>query len=147
MKITDDQGYLKPKEVESFYKLCPAPRPVNNEMTKSCPTPIVTPSSDCGSSLYLAMDRAPTAFSREDLHKTMEEFSCQPIKEEEKQCSRSESPSSRKPNKMQPVVEDKYQRELAEIIMDFKNNVHSLSQVRNLNFPKILQRFQKESRM
>ncbi|KAL1505425.1 hypothetical protein ABEB36_004997 [Hypothenemus hampei] len=125
----DEEGYLKPKEIEHLYKLCPAPRPVNPEMIRSCPTPIVTPSSECGSSLYLAMDRAATAFSREDLRKTEDTLVKNPKKE---RCHRSLSPNKNIQKQSLPLMEDKVQRELAEIIMDFKNNVHSLSQVEQL---------------
>ncbi|XP_066146794.1 phosphoinositide 3-kinase adapter protein 1 isoform X1 [Euwallacea fornicatus] len=118
----DTEGYLKPKEVETLYKLCPAPRPVNPELIRSCPTPIATPSSDCGSSLYLAMDRTAKAFSREDLHLIQNE----PVVNQKKEQT------SEKKAKEHHVVEDKFQRELAEIIMDFKNNVHSLPQVEKL---------------
>ncbi|XP_019758359.2 phosphoinositide 3-kinase adapter protein 1 isoform X2 [Dendroctonus ponderosae] len=126
----DEEGYLKPREIDNLYKLCPAPRPVNPEMMRSCPTPIVTPSSECGSSLYLAMDRTAIAFSREDLRKSENEPTS-PKKELDRQNHRSPSPNARK-RKANAIVEDKFQRELAEIITDFKNNVHSLAQVEKL---------------
>ncbi|XP_076257684.1 DBB domain-containing protein stumps isoform X2 [Rhynchophorus ferrugineus] len=129
----DEEGYLKPKEiVEQFYKMCPPPRPVNPELTRVSPTPI-TPSSECGSSLYLAMDRTAIALSREDLHKKPEEQERkkQPL---HRHHSRDPSPSHKKSDSKSQIefVEDKVQKELAEIIMDFKNNVHSLSQVEKL---------------
>lgn len=68
--------------------------------------------------------------SREDIHKISEEPNSQII-EHQAQIHRSASPNTRK-QKSPPVIEDKLQRELAEIITDFKNNVHSLAQVSNL---------------
>ncbi|CAG9772639.1 unnamed protein product [Ceutorhynchus assimilis] len=92
----DEEGYLKPKQIENMYnnmyKLCPAPRPVN---PGSFPSTSTTPSSDCGSSLYLAMDRSPIAFSREDLHKVSDEQISQK-KEQQKRTHRSPSPNTRK---------------------------------------------------
>ncbi|XP_030756776.1 phosphoinositide 3-kinase adapter protein 1 isoform X2 [Sitophilus oryzae] len=127
----DDEGYLKPNEiVEQFYKMCPPPRPVNPELTRISPTP-VTPSSECGSSLYLAMDRTAIALSREDLRKKTEDS--EPKKPPSTHHhSRDPSPKPKKNKPKIEFVEDKVQKELAEILMDFKNNVHSLAQVEKL---------------
>ncbi|XP_050293910.1 uncharacterized protein LOC126734365 isoform X2 [Anthonomus grandis grandis] len=124
----DPNGYMTPNEiVENVYKMCPAPRPVNPEMTSSYPTnrsPAVTPSSEASSPFYMATGRNPQAFSREDLRLDDLVAKADP----QKRNARSPSPNARTKH----VIEDKAQQELAEIINDFKNKVHSLSEVEKL---------------
>ncbi|XP_060526369.1 phosphoinositide 3-kinase adapter protein 1 [Cylas formicarius] len=125
----DEDGYLAPKSVvQEFYKMCPAPRPVVHR------SPLTTPSSEYGSNLYMAMStpgHAPTA-SADGVPST----SAVPISESREEPNKK-SDSAKKEHKSKhhkkiDVVEDKVQKELAEIINDFKNNVHSLPQVEKL---------------
>ncbi|KAJ8937371.1 hypothetical protein NQ314_011919 [Rhamnusium bicolor] len=125
----DEEGYLTPRNIQDFYKLCPAPRPVIIETTAI----IETPKSECSSPLggYMTMN-TPVPIPKEEptTHKHCP-FDAAP---EQKPIIETLEPvpKNTKLKKKMEVVEDKVQRELVEIINDFKNNVHSISQVETL---------------
>ncbi|XP_050293410.1 uncharacterized protein LOC126733955 isoform X2 [Anthonomus grandis grandis] len=123
----DSSGYMTPNEiVENVYKMCPAPRPVNPEISSSCPMALsaaVLPSSKASLSANLATGQNTQAFLREDLRLDDLVAKADP----QNRNTRSPSPNSRTKH----MIEDKTQ-ELAEIINDFKNKVHSLSEVEKL---------------
>ncbi|KAJ8940957.1 hypothetical protein NQ318_006808 [Aromia moschata] len=144
----DEEGYLTPKNIQDFYKICPAPRPVIQTETAF----VETPSSECTSPLggYMPMttpgnvtvktvvyqswsiSRIKRTFlsvnsPREELAKSVLLEAELPAVEHLEPV-----PKTSKPKKRAEVVEDKVQKELVEIISDFKNNVHSISQVEKL---------------
>ncbi|XP_018564271.1 phosphoinositide 3-kinase adapter protein 1 isoform X2 [Anoplophora glabripennis] len=124
----DDEGYLMPKNVQDFYKLCPAPRPVIPESNH-----IETPSSECASPLggYMAMN-TPVYIPKEEPKESSKKSTIddqEPIPPTE---NLEPVPKNHKHKKKIDVIEDKVQKELVEIINDFKNNVHSISQVEKL---------------
>ncbi|XP_064213950.1 phosphoinositide 3-kinase adapter protein 1 isoform X1 [Tribolium castaneum] len=105
----DEDSYITPKEIEELYKICPAPRPVFFGDSLN------SPSSECG---YMSMT-PPVKIIIE--HSEPAKSPTPSIK--------TDAPSSLPPNE---ITEDKVQKELLEIINDFKNNVHSISQVEKL---------------
>nr|CAH7728636.1 unnamed protein product [Callosobruchus chinensis] len=136
----DDDGYMVPKNCQEFYKMCPAPRPVES-------TPVITPSSDWSGTYqgYMAMNTPVPSTSKEDITVPVTVHSPPPFKFDDAKTSSKETlnpaplevelvpkHNSAKNKQKLESVEDKVQRELLEIINDFKNNVHSISQVEKL---------------
>lgn len=146
--IEDDDGYLVPKQVDEFYKLCPAPKPV----MLTLPSPSVSEPPN----LYLSMQQNTKLFQQSSsipntspLNASSEhhqKFQSEPSVRSASQNNLNAIPSTSKehPLKTTPIsivpststadgiVEDKSQRELLEIINDFKNNVHSIGQAEKL---------------
>ncbi|CAG9857713.1 unnamed protein product [Phyllotreta striolata] len=110
---TDDEGYMVPKTIQEFYKLCPAPKPVVT-------TP-VTP-KEWPSSLYIPM-HTPTGTDAIKPEETPPQ---------QRQITELIPKQTTKKPQDQLELEDKVQKELAEIINDFKNNIHSISQAERL---------------
>ncbi|XP_031337881.1 phosphoinositide 3-kinase adapter protein 1 [Photinus pyralis] len=117
----DEAGYLQPNEINGIYKTCPPPKPLNPQLL-ACPEhhPV---------NGYMAMNSTPakiTVNSRPDrqLQNLTLNLNDSPS------ASKDSSPSISQ--KSFEVYEDKVQKELVEIINDFKNNVHSISQVEKL---------------
>ncbi|XP_063912859.1 phosphoinositide 3-kinase adapter protein 1 isoform X2 [Zophobas morio] len=106
----DEDSYITPKAIEELYKICPPPRPVED---LSSPT---TPINEYG---YMAMN-PPVKLTVEKEPRTP---SPKPPKNP---TLKTEIPQ------INIVYEDKVQKELLEIINDFKNNVHSIAQVEKL---------------
>ncbi|XP_044761874.1 phosphoinositide 3-kinase adapter protein 1 isoform X2 [Coccinella septempunctata] len=134
--------YLVPKNHEDFYKLCPAPRPVNSKLSSPPNSPSTSSTSDLMSSSGYTPMHTPTI--RVHDHQTGEEVkssthvntlpktnsSKSKKHQNDKDCPVITKQASL-PNNFE-VHEDKVQKELLEIINDFKNNVHSISQVEKL---------------
>lgn len=134
--FASDPHYLSPKSINDCYKICPAPRPVVIPVTPS-PTTETPPSPLCG---YLAMNSTPQIKIDVQKEKKMPSSSSKTKCSQESinnTHSRAASPilqSGHKVNKTKnlPIYEDKFQKELLEIINDFKNNVHSIAQAEKL---------------
>ncbi|XP_049821513.1 phosphoinositide 3-kinase adapter protein 1 isoform X2 [Aethina tumida] len=118
----DEEGYLSPKVVEGFYQHPPtAARPVETP-------PTITIEDESTSSEYIKMDPlsnspSPKGVLNQNHHP-----------HEPPQLNKKETEPIKPPQipKTLDIVEDKVQKELAEIILDFKNNVHSIAQVEKL---------------
>lgn len=160
----DPNGYLTPRNMEEFYKLCPKPRPVLSfdhlNSIQACKSPSsnnLVPSSST-STLFSATPTSPL----NDLSPTQMGYMSMNNPKERTESTSSDSTSvvtkveihhsskdkdkdkeKDKPKKHQnktktptastnAILEDKVQKELAEIINDFKNNVHSIAQVEKL---------------
>lgn len=136
---------MKPKTFQDFYKACPAPRPVVPSSSGSIPT--TTPTCEWPSPLagYMTMTTPGKLFmlyilrSKYDLHLSV-------IVHAEVHDTGNTNASFEFTQKSKNILlydtpkiktsigieEDKVQKELIEIINDFKNNVHSISQVEKL---------------
>ncbi|KAK5649603.1 hypothetical protein RI129_000632 [Pyrocoelia pectoralis] len=120
----DEAGYLQPNEINNFYKVCPPPKPFNPLL--------LTPGSEQQPlSGYMAMNSTPskTAVNTHPDRK-VQNLSLNLNNSPSPSASKDSSPSISQKNF--EVCEDKVQKELVEIINDFKNNVHSISQVEKL---------------
>jgi phosphoinositide 3-kinase adaptor protein 1 len=110
----DDDCYVTPKTMEEFYKVCPPPRPLE--------------SPEGG---YMAMNppSEPHQSSTLAVKVIVERDTSAPPSPKPNKSGAPEASPSRTSN---DILEDKVQKELLEIINDFKNNVHSISQVEKL---------------
>ncbi|XP_045478573.1 phosphoinositide 3-kinase adapter protein 1 isoform X1 [Harmonia axyridis] len=134
--------YLVPRNHEDLYKLCPAPRPVNLKLSSSPNSPSTSSTGDLMSSSGYTPMHTPSIKVQEhqsgEEGKTTTHTNTLPktnSSKSKKHQSERDSPSITKqaslPNNF-TIHEDKVQKELLEIINDFKNNVHSISQVEKL---------------
>lgn len=118
----DEDGYLTPSDANA-YKICPPPRPVN---------PLY--STNVTSNGYMAMNNLSA--------KSVSPNNIESPKVEEKTIVQSnmtlniisENEITANPilPKSKDFYEDKYQRELMEILNDYKNHVHSITEVERL---------------
>lgn len=119
----DEDGYLAPND-SSAYKICPAPRPVN---------PLC--SNSANSNGYLAMNnlsaKSANAMKNEEKTNAKSQLTLN-ITINETENSSSSTASTPTQTKHKEFCEDKYQRELLEILNDYKNNVHSIAEVERL---------------
>ncbi|KAJ8984760.1 hypothetical protein NQ317_005025 [Molorchus minor] len=112
-KRYDEEGYLYPKNIQEFYKVCPPPRPVVQTETVYIETPATSLAQE-------EPQQRPLTPLEVDNTPVPECLDLEPV------------PKHTKQKKQTDMVEDKVQKELVEIISDFKNNVHSISQVEKL---------------
>ncbi|KAF2894493.1 hypothetical protein ILUMI_11693 [Ignelater luminosus] len=128
----DETGYLTPRQLDSTYKRCPTPKPFN----PNYPSPSYEPSPTAG---YMSMNSVPVKPNAEVTqpshisHKNTPKMTLNlnnPSASHRESHERQPSPLNSQKNF--EVCEDKVQKELLEIINDFKNNVHSISQVEKL---------------
>ncbi|CAH1099594.1 unnamed protein product [Psylliodes chrysocephalus] len=124
---TDDEGYMVPKTIQEFYKLCPAPKPVVG--TPSTPTMTPSPTTKWPSNLYMTM-HTPGSLTKEDSIQEENPFNFNPPAITKDPIDLV--PKNNKHTKKSEELEDKVQKELAEIINDFKNNIHSITQAEKL---------------
>ncbi|RZC36726.1 DBB domain containing protein [Asbolus verrucosus] len=112
----DEDCYVTPKSIEELYKICPAPRPVE---VKS--SPVNPPISEYG---YMAMNTPVKII--------IEEETADSLEKPPKKTPKTDQTKPLGHSLQDCESEDKVQKELLEIINDFKNNVHSISQVEKL---------------
>nr|XP_023016223.1 uncharacterized protein LOC111505611 [Leptinotarsa decemlineata] len=115
---TLDDGYEIPRNIkEDIYKICPAPRPVT------------TPTSE-SSSLSGYMPMKPVPVLRQELPKATDDCHVDLPTIQEQVYQRLVSKNRQKVDDLEG--EDKVQKELVEIINDFKNHIHSIDQAEEL---------------
>lgn len=160
--IDEDHEYVVPKNNSECYKICPPPRPINLSLHRSqsptstfssptrldpdspsgymhmhppfaSPVSAKTPLQDCPKQKF-----EPKCINEINFHLPDPTTDLKSIHEKEKPMSSSIIPIKEFPNVHHPATspmefhEDKVQKELVEIINDFKNNIHSISQVEKL---------------
>ncbi|KAK4881124.1 hypothetical protein RN001_004443 [Aquatica leii] len=118
----DESGYLLPKDLSNNYKACPPPKPFSPSIT--APPPEKEPING-----YMTMNNVPAKPDSEVTQPLIQKnltlnLNCSPSTSKESSPSISQKDFN--------IYEDKVQKELLEIINDFKNNVHSISQVEKL---------------
>lgn len=126
----DVDGYMIPKSMQQLYKVCPAPRPVIRDTNLPSPTGRGNewPTSNLE---YIPMHKPVTTIHEDSTSETTNNQVNReepvvvrtPIELVQKHC---------KTNKKSEDIEDKVQKELVEIITDFKNNIHSITQAEKL---------------
>ncbi|XP_017787311.1 PREDICTED: phosphoinositide 3-kinase adapter protein 1 [Nicrophorus vespilloides] len=119
-KKPQDEVYLKPTSAGDFYKLCPAPKPVLHSP--------LTPTIAEEPPQYLQMDKVTPMSS--PLSEVLPSFHQPKCSGKTPHHTSQTSINSVTKNVLAP--EDKVQVELAEIINDFKNNVHTITQTEQL---------------
>lgn len=113
----DLDGYLAPND-NNAYKICPPPRPVN---------PLC--SNNTNSNGYLTMNNLSTKATKTEEKPMVMTLNITNNETENTSTSTASTPTQ---NKHKEFCEDKYQRELMEILNDYKNNVHSIAEVERL---------------
>ncbi|KAL3279690.1 hypothetical protein HHI36_017196 [Cryptolaemus montrouzieri] len=139
----EEPEYLVPRNHEDFYKVCPPPKPLAMKMLSAPPSPSTSSSNDLMSPSGYTPMHIPGAKPKENEVKSEETLLPSPVNtlplsnsfkpkkhHHDKHCP-STSKHAPQPKNFE-VPEDKVQKELLEIINDFKNNVHSISQVEKL---------------
>ncbi|KAF5304250.1 hypothetical protein FQA39_LY09777 [Lamprigera yunnana] len=120
----DENGYLTPKGVGNSYKICPPPKPFPPAVPSQANE--VEPNDG-----YMTMNhnkpKGPMVPTK-PINKSTKNLTLN--LNDSPSTSKESSPSISQ--KSFDICEDKVQRELLEIINDFKNNVHSISQVEKL---------------
>uniref|UniRef100_A0A6P7GY54 Uncharacterized protein LOC114347904 n=1 Tax=Diabrotica virgifera virgifera TaxID=50390 RepID=A0A6P7GY54_DIAVI len=124
-------GYMVPKSMQQFYKICPAPRPVVKDDNPNFPS---TSSHEWQPNLEYIPMHTPVSVPKEEqplLQRNNSVNKEEPIITICEESIDAMNKSMRK-NKKSEDVEDRVQKELAEIINDFKNNIHSITQAERL---------------
>ncbi|XP_028128582.2 phosphoinositide 3-kinase adapter protein 1 isoform X1 [Diabrotica virgifera virgifera] len=124
-------GYMVPKSMQQFYKICPAPRPVIKDDNLNFPS---TSSNEWQPNLEYIPMHTPVSVPKEEqplLQRNNSVNKEEPIITICEESIDAMNKSMRK-NKKSEDVEDRVQKELAEIINDFKNNIHSITQAERL---------------
>ncbi|KAK9877611.1 hypothetical protein WA026_019281 [Henosepilachna vigintioctopunctata] len=116
----EEPEYLVPRNHEDLYNVCPPPGPVTLKFSALSSSPSSTSSIDLMSPSGYTPMHTPNIVITPEYHK---------------ECHDKDNIPTFKhtslPKNLE-VYEDKVQKELLEIINDFKNNVHSISQVEKL---------------
>ncbi|KAF5307318.1 hypothetical protein FQR65_LT07034 [Abscondita terminalis] len=119
----DGSGYLLPKDFGiNNYKVCPPPKPFS-------PSHVSNKDPNNG---YMTMNNAPVKAHTEDPEPQPSKSAQNLTLNLNPSPSHSKESSPSISQKNFDIYEDKVQKELLEIINDFKNNVHSISQVEKL---------------